>query len=119
MSIFSDWVLLKLRLLQQLKRAPLKIVGQSYRRGLRLRLLKEQSPFFSAFCACACYGHVVARTCTCFCGVLPQHIPVGCEHFVVVGLTRIEVDTMTPRDYKSRKSTRLGSERVLSLHLRC
>jgi hypothetical protein len=46
-------------------------------------------------------------------------IPVGCEHFVVVGLTRIEADTMTPRDYKSRKSTRLGLERVLSLHLRC
>jgi hypothetical protein len=51
--------------------------------------------------------------------VLPQHIRVGCEHFVVVGLTRIEADTMTPRDYKSRKSTRLGPERVLLLHLRC
>jgi hypothetical protein len=70
------------------------------------------------FCAFACYCR--GRTCTCFCGVLPQHIPpVGCEHFVVVGLTRIEADTMTPRDYKSRKSTRLGPERVLSLHLRC
>ena len=71
--------------------------------------------FFSAFCACACYGRVVARTCTCFCGVLPQHIPVGCEHFVVVGLTRIEADTMTLRGYKSRKSTR--PERVLLLQL--
>jgi hypothetical protein len=51
--------------------------------------------------------------------VVPQHIPVpiGCEHFVVVGLTRIEADTMTLRGYKSRKSTR--SERVLSLQLPC
>jgi hypothetical protein len=38
---------------------------------------------------------------------LPQHIPVpiDCEQFVVVGLTRKEADTMTPRGYKSRKST--------------
>jgi hypothetical protein len=85
----------------------------------RLRLFQGAVAFFSAFCACACYGRVVASTCTCFCGVLPQHIPVGCEHFVVVGLARKEADTMTPRDYKSCKSTRLGPERVLSLHLRC
>jgi hypothetical protein len=51
--------------------------------------------------------------------VAATYPPVGCEHFVVVGLTRIEADTMTPRDYKSRKSTRLGPERVLSLYLRC
>jgi hypothetical protein len=83
-----------------------------------VRLGKLKAPSLKElFCSCAC--HVVARTCTCFCGVLPQHIRVGCEHFVVVGLTRIEADTMTPRDYKSRKSTRLGPERVLSLHLRC
>jgi hypothetical protein len=45
--------------------------------------------------------------------VLPQNIPVsiGCEHLVVVGLTRKEADTMTLRGYKSRKSTR--PERVL------
>src|SRR6516165_11662537 len=66
--------------------------------------------------SCACYCHV--RTCTCFCGASPQHIPVpiGCEHFVVVGLTRIEADTMTLRGYKSRKSS---PERVLSLQLPC
>jgi hypothetical protein len=64
--------------------------------------------------ATAVWWHVI-------CGVLPQHIPVpiGCEHFVVVGLTRIEADTMTLRGYKSRKSTRLGPERVLSLQLPC
>jgi hypothetical protein len=39
------------------------------------------------------------------------------EHFVVVGLTRIEADTMAPQDYKSRRSTR--SEQVLSLQLPC
>jgi hypothetical protein len=51
--------------------------------------------------------------------VLPQHIrvPIGCEHFVVVGLTRKEADTMTLRGYKSRKSTR--PERVLLLQLPC
>jgi hypothetical protein len=51
--------------------------------------------------------------------VVPQHIPVpiGCEHFVVVGLTRIEADTMTLRDYKSHKNTR--PERALSLQLPC
>jgi len=63
------------------------------------------------FCASACYFPV--RTCTCVCRVLPQNIPVsiGCEHLVVVGLTRKEADTMTLRGYKSRKSTR--PERVL------
>jgi hypothetical protein len=47
-----------------------------------------------------------------------QHIPVpiGCERFVLVGLTRIEADTMTLRGYKSRKSS---PERVLSLQLLC
>jgi hypothetical protein len=51
--------------------------------------------------------------------VLPQRIlvPIGCEHFVVVDLTRKEADTMTLRGYKSRKSTR--PERVLLLHLAC
>jgi hypothetical protein len=51
--------------------------------------------------------------------VLPHHIPVpiGCENFVVVGLTRKEADTMTLRGYKSRKSTR--PERVLLLQLPC
>jgi hypothetical protein len=44
-------------------------------------------------------------------------VPIGCEHFVVVGLTRIEADTMTLRGYKTRKSTRLGPEPVLSLQL--
>jgi hypothetical protein len=69
------------------------------------------------FCVWACYRRV--RTCTCFCGLLLQHIPVpiGCEHFVVEGLTHIEADTMTLRGYKSRKSTR--PERVLLLQLPC
>jgi hypothetical protein len=69
------------------------------------------------FCAFACYCR--GRTCTCVCGVLPQHIrgPIGCEHLVVVGLTRKEADTMTLRGYKSRKSTR--PERVLLLQLPC
>jgi hypothetical protein len=51
--------------------------------------------------------------------VVPQHIPVpiGREHFVVVGLARTEADTMTLRGYKSRKNTR--PERVLSLQLPC
>jgi hypothetical protein len=51
--------------------------------------------------------------------VLAQDIPVpiGCEHFVVVGLTRKEADTMTLRGYKSHKST--PPERVLLLQLPC
>ena len=62
---------------------------------------------------------MVARTCTCLFGVVPQHmpVPIGCEHFVVVGLARTEADTMTLRGYKSRKNTR--PERVLSLQLPC
>jgi hypothetical protein len=52
-----------------------------------------------------------------WCGAAHIPVPIGCEHFVVVGLTHIEADTMTLRGYKSRKSTR--SERVLSLQLPC
>jgi hypothetical protein len=50
-------------------------------------------------------------------GALHSDGAIGCEHFVAVGLTRKEADTMTLRDYKSRKSTR--PERVLSLQLPC
>jgi hypothetical protein len=70
------------------------------------------------FCAYACYYHV-EHTYTCLSGVVLQRIPVpiGCEGFVVVGLTHIAADTMALRGYKSRKSTRLCPERVLSLQL--
>jgi hypothetical protein len=107
MSIFPNWVLLKLAPTTQARAAQ-----NSRPRVCACTFSKGAVAFFSAFCACACYCRVVARTCTCFCGVLPLHIPVpiGCEHFVVVGLTRIGADTMTLRGYKSRKSTRLGPE---------
>src|SRR5215468_8095675 len=97
--------------------------GASHRSPLRL-LNREQPSLDELFCADACYCRVVARTCTCFCGVFLQHIPVpiGCERFVVVllplfvvvALTRIEADTMTLRGYNGRKSS---PERLLSLQL--
>jgi hypothetical protein len=50
-------------------------------------------------------------------GVLRADGAIGCEHFVVGGLTRIKADTMTLRGYKSRKSTRFAPERLLLLWL--
>ena len=65
---------------------------------------------------------MVARTCTCFCGVFLQHIPVptGYERFVVVllllfvvvALTRIEADTMT-------RATNPGGPGVALLRVEC
>jgi hypothetical protein len=46
-------------------------------------------------------------------GVLRADSAVVCEHFAIEGLTRIEADTTTLRDYKSRKSTRFAHERLL------
>jgi hypothetical protein len=43
-------------------------------------------------------------------------VPIGCEHFVVVGLARTEADTTALRGYKTRTSTR--PERMLSMQLR-
>jgi hypothetical protein len=42
---------------------------------------------------------------------------MGCEHLGTAGLTRIKADTMTLRDYKSRKSTRFAAGRLLLLRL--
>jgi hypothetical protein len=61
------------------------------------------------FCGCGCC--VVARTCTCFCGVLAQQIPVP-----IAGLTRIEADTNPRRDCNQPTSP---AERLPSLRLPC
>jgi hypothetical protein len=42
---------------------------------------------------------------------------MGWEHLGTAGLTRIKADTMTLRDYKSRKSTRFATGRLLLLRL--
>ncbi len=42
---------------------------------------------------------------------------MGCEHLGTAGLTRIKADTMTLQDYKSRKSTRFATGRLLLLRL--
>jgi hypothetical protein len=52
-------------------------------------------------------------------GALHSDGAIGCEHFVVVGLTRKEADTMALRGYKNRKSTRLAAERLLLVQLPC
>jgi hypothetical protein len=50
-------------------------------------------------------------------GALRADGAIGCEHFGIGGLTRIEADTMALRGYKSRKSTRFAPERLLLLRL--
>jgi hypothetical protein len=42
---------------------------------------------------------------------------MGWEHLGTAGLNRIKADTMTLRDYKSRKSTRFATGRLLLLRL--
>jgi len=58
------------------------------------------------FCACGC--RVVARTCTCFCGVLANHIPAA-----MAGLC-IDADTMALGGYNQPTSSpgRLPSLRL-------
>jgi hypothetical protein len=43
---------------------------------------------------------------------------MGWEHLGTAGLTRIKADTMTLRDYKSRKSTRFATGRLRLPYLR-
>jgi hypothetical protein len=64
------------------------------------------------FCACV-YCRVVARTYTCFCGVLAQRIPMamGCGH----RQTQSEPDTLAHRGYNQPTSP----ERLPSLRLPC
>jgi hypothetical protein len=84
-----------------------------FREGLR-RASNSRLSLEELFCACARYCCVVARTCTCFRGVLAQHIPVaiGCRQ---QGLPpHLEPDTLSLLGYSQPTSL---AARLLSLQL--
>jgi hypothetical protein len=92
------------RLMLRCPRCP-RLIAASTRRASNCR-------HWCLFCACASY-RVVVRTCTCFCGVLAQHIPMvmGCGH----RQTQSEPGTLAHRGYSQPTSP----ERLPSLRLPC